>query len=206
MTDFNPYQASHQFDPASAFSPFDITDFQISEPYIVCGPQVLLPEVCVLTGATSNLVSVRKSVTVRPFRFTWTQLQCEVTFSLARVVYDRHRLFERGALLLLGGLVTLVFAMFFSSLFLCAVAGVCMAAGAVLSVIGAFTQVKLFVIHHDRHRVFWLEGFAPPFFEQVQRLRFSSSAPHGSDSPDLTQPDSNLQTTYGFSGPIFDQK
>ena len=182
MSQDNPYAVSELCSQAeSARDSFDLLDtgkFRVEPPYIVCGKSVRLPEVCVLSGETDDLVPARKTVYLQSWKFEFFRHHCRASFFLSRRKRRQLRYAYFGGFLMccagiLLGIVLL------QTLW----HGIATPAGIMLFFAGAYIHsrgsVPLVISRRERGQKFWLKGFSPQFFESMQRIHDTSDSHSG---------------------------
>ncbi len=94
MNDDNPYAVS-DLCIGGADAAADIVDgtgFLVDGDRIVCGARVVLPPVCLFTGATEDLTPVTVMTQFPSFRIVVVQRQCHMTWWIARGEQRRRRI------------------------------------------------------------------------------------------------------------------
>ncbi|MBL8817817.1 MAG: hypothetical protein JNL58_17460 [Planctomyces sp.] len=187
MANENPYSVSpgtvQQYDPFQGHQP---TRFYVDLPYIQCGPEVVLPPVCVRTGVQEDLVEIRrKSIYyvhpavyialiggLLPLLILYLVLRKKVvvTYFIARRVRTRQILGTVFGLLGLVGSFVLMIVLVDTQLppeIVVPVFLVTMVGSLILMLI---SQPPITVKKHDSSTLFWLKGFKPPFFDSLRRI------------------------------------
>jgi hypothetical protein len=186
MVDDNPFAVSPEYASyapgGDALGAPGSQQFYVDGNLIMCGPVVVLPEICVRTGETSDLVPMRKTLTWVPGWIYVTILisllitlilylilrkQCHATYFVSRSVRSRlrWRIFL-GVLLFVGGFVTMIAGGANNMPEIGLPVGIVMLiTGLVLMVLGS---APITVQRQSNGRQFWLKGFKPEFFDQLR--------------------------------------
>lgn len=152
------------------------TDFYVDGKTIECGSSVVLPEICVRTGETENLVEVRKTLS---YTSPWAFLlggaflavalakECKVVYFLAAETKQRHRRRTKfGIAGIVTGIVLLIGGTTFKASSLVVVGSMILALAVLILLVA---QPSLKAVRHKKGR-FWLSGFQPLFFEELRAL------------------------------------
>jgi hypothetical protein len=187
MANENPYSVSpgtvQQYDPFQGHQP---SRFYVDLPYIQCGPEVVLPPVCVRTGVQEGLVEIRrKSIYyvhpavyialiggLLPLLILYLVLRKKVivTYFIARRVRTRLILGTVFGLLGFLGSFALMIVLVDTKVpieFVVPTFLLTMFGSLILVMI---SQAPITVKKHDNATVFWLKGFKPPFFDSLRKI------------------------------------
>lgn len=184
----NPYEVTSEY---SKYEPQNLgyqpNQFYVDGTLIMCGPEVILPPVCVRTGERENLVEVRKKAIcyVHPavylallgglipllILYLILRKKVVVTYSMSRRVRNRR---------LLGMITGLL--LFFSSFIVAPVLldqfrfneGIGLLLFIVMMLTGLImllmNQAPITAKRHQKGSTFWLSGFKPAFFETLRSI------------------------------------
>lgn len=187
MHEENPY-AAPETTSVQPVGTIPVSQFYVDGNLIMCGKQVVLPAVCVITGETEDLVLMKKTVTWVPKWIYLTLLagllvllivylilrkQCSVSFYMSRRLRNRKRWFTFYGFLCLG-----------AALF-CLIVGANSDLPQVfvpLGIVAFITALVMFVMaqppisaaRQEKGTTFWLSGFKPAFFDQL-RVMYSAT-------------------------------
>ena len=192
MYDENPYAAPESvsdFVPSVAPSGYPPDRFYVDGKLIICGTTVELPEICVLTGDSDNLVKVTKTISSIPkwffvlvlfgilgiillvvLRLT-LQKKCQVSYYLSRSSRNLRRFLTvvgwlgfiaSIAFMIIAGNMEIVAAEILLLTGLVAMVGFL-----VMAVVG---QLPIRIDRHENGVKFWLKGFKQPFFDQLRMM------------------------------------
>lgn len=180
----NPYAVPESVSGSSPVvsSQYPTDRFYVDGNLIMCGSPVALPAICVVTGETEDIVSIKKTVTWVSKWFYLTLLvnllvflivylivrkECKTTYYLSRKLRNRKRwMIFGGFIAFMGGLLLMVVGGDSQIPQVLVPLGLVSLIGSlVLFVMG---QLPISAQRQERGTTFWLKGFKPPFFEQLR--------------------------------------
>ena len=187
MSQDNPYAVSELYSLAESagdsFDLFDSKQFRVEPPYIVCGKKIQLPEVCVLSGETDDLVPARKSVCLQSWKFEFFRRECKASFFLSRRKRRQLRYAYFGGFLICCAGILLAVVLLQTQF-----SGIAIPVGIMLFFAGAYVHsrstVPLVISRRERGQKFWLKGFSPEFLESLQRMEDTSLTHSGTHPPE----------------------
>lgn len=169
MSTDNPFEVigghGPEIDPRRPPGWFAIVD----ENRIACGRYLQLPPICIKTGATDNLSSHSKVVQVPAFRLVLRQYQVNCSFYLHESVARRLTGIRRiGALLTIGGLLTLILIPFVLTGAPAGILAVLSIPVALLGrVVATFAEPRLYIDSTRPMDTYVLRGFDQQFIQSL---------------------------------------
>lgn len=173
----NPFAVSTLFcDNAVLHTPYASPfDFDLENNLVVCGPRLILPAICVHTGATDDLMQVNKQTEFPSMKLVLTQRSCSVTMSVARSEKMR-----RTRMALIIGLIGVSgFAMAFSPvLFQERRLALLFPIGIFIACLSLFFlnrwSMPLQLVRYKEPGIYWIRGFSKSFLEQLSMHRLNA--------------------------------
>ena len=149
--------------------------FQVHDGLLICGPDVVLPEVCCETLETADLVRWKQTVTYPWHRLVLFRRSCRVICFQSR--YQRRRRWIRNSLW--GGLVLLAAALLVSRVNILQQAYVIDAVVVVTIwsiqfIVWKSRPLRLQLVEYEKPDVYYISGFSSDYLRKVAQLQESS--------------------------------
>ncbi|MEZ6060354.1 MAG: hypothetical protein R3C19_08340 [Planctomycetaceae bacterium] len=170
MDSENPYLVSSECagDVAELPDFSEPTEFMIVGDLLVCGPELDLPAVCVMTGATESLASVWEATQLPSFKVTVIPRQCHVRYYLSEGLSRRR---SRYVWLLCATLLLALTMLAGAHLRLTTLNPIFMAVMMILVVASLIllhrSSVSLQVIRFEAPGRYWIRGFPPEYLQRI---------------------------------------
>jgi hypothetical protein len=175
----NPFEVSRVLGGTTIYqktyaSPYD---FDLEGNLIVCGSHLILPPICVHTGATEDLVEIQKHTVFPSMKLVVVQKFCYVIMFMARSEkVRREKIASALSVITTIGVALLVAALLFKGRWMAILFPTGLLIASLSLVLLNRHNLPLKLVRYRAPGVYWVRGFSKSFLAQLAREKLNALA------------------------------